>query len=124
MKTHRTIRYRLHPTTRAKASKLWGTADACRFVWNHLVGVLRDEYVFYGKCDPRAYSLYKRFTNLRKAYSWLNEYSYAIVGASLKPIETNYKGLWKGQGGLPKFKGRYTATASIPLVASAFRLNW
>ncbi len=56
MKTHRTIRYRLHPQTQAKANKLWAAAGACRYVWNHFVSVLRDEYVFYGQCDPRHYS--------------------------------------------------------------------
>ena len=57
MKTHRTIRYRLHPCTQTKARKLHALAGVCRFVWNHFVGVLRDEYVAYGKCDPSFYSI-------------------------------------------------------------------
>ncbi len=123
MKAHRTTRYRIHPQTRAKARKLWATAGACRYVWNHFVGVLRDEYVFYGQCDPRAYSLYKRFTNLRKTDPWLNEYSCTIVRAPLKAIEINYRKFYKKQGGLPKFKRRYTSPASIPLTTGTFKLN-
>ncbi len=123
MKTHRTIRYRLHPQTRAKARKLWATAGACRYMWNHFVGVLRDEYVFYDQCDSRAYSLYKRFTNLRKTDPRLNEYLCHIVRTPLKAIEINYRKFYKKQGGLPKFKGRYTSTASIPLGAGTFKIN-
>ena len=75
MKTHRTIRYCLHPRTEAKVRKLYELAGACRFVWNHFVAKLRDEYVFYGKADPRWYTLNKQFSNLRRAYPWLQDYS-------------------------------------------------
>ncbi len=123
MKTHRTIRYRLHPRTQAKARKLHGLAGACRFVWNHFVGVLRDEYKAYGKCDPRWYSLNTRFTHLRKQMPWLQGYSANIVRLSLKPIEITYKQFWKGEGGLPKFHGKHTHAPSIPLGAGMFKLQ-
>ena len=123
MKTHRTIRYRLHPCTQAKARKLHELAGACRFVWNHFVGVLRDEYVAYGKCDPRWYSLNPRFTNLRKQIPWLQQYSANIVRLSLKPIETAYLQFWKGEGGLPKFHGKHTHAPSIPLLSGLFKLQ-
>ena len=42
---------------------------------------------------------------------------------SLKPLETNYKKFWKGQGGLPKFHGRYTHASSFPLASGLFKLN-
>ena len=123
MKSYRTIRYRLHPRTQAKARKLHALAGACRYVWNHFVGVLRDEYVVYGKCDPRWYSLNSRFINLRKQEPWLQDYSCAIVRLSLKPIGTAYKQFWKGEGGLPKFHGRHTHVPSIPLGTGLFKLN-
>lgn len=37
MKVHRTIRYRLHPQTRAKHAKLFGLAGTCRYVQNELI---------------------------------------------------------------------------------------
>ncbi len=40
MKVHRTVRYRLHPGSARKNRQLHGTAGACRFVWNHMVGFL------------------------------------------------------------------------------------
>ena len=63
MKAHRTIRYRLHVGTRAKYHQLSGTAGACRYAWNHFVGKLKDDYIAYGKCDPKFYSLGKYFTS-------------------------------------------------------------
>ena len=51
MSTHRTIRYRLHPNTQTKARRLHELAGTCRFVWNHFVGVLRDECVACGHRD-------------------------------------------------------------------------
>ena len=123
MKIHRTIRYRMHPNTQAKARKLHALAGACRFVWNHFIGALRDEYVAYGTCDPRWYALGPRFTNLRKQLPWLQDYSCAIVHLSLKPIETCYKRFWKGEGGLPKFHGKHTHAPSIPLGSGMFKLQ-
>ena len=123
MKTYRTIRYRLHPQTPAKAHRLHELAGACRYVWNHFVGVLQDEYTAYGRCDPRWYSLLPRFTNLRRQKPWLQDYSANIVRLALKPIETTYQQFFKGEGGLPKFHGRYTHVPSIPLGTSLFRLQ-
>ena len=125
MTAHRTIRYRLHPQTRAKAHKLAGTAGACRFVWNHFVGKLRDEYICYGRSNYRAFTLYKQFTLLRRySKQWLQDYSAHIIRASLKSIEKNYKEFFKGNGsGLPKFKKYSRANDSFPLVRGKFRIN-
>ena len=123
MKSHRTLRYRLHPRTQAKARRLYELAGACRYVWNHFVGVLRDEYKAYGTCDSRWYALGPRFTNLRKQEKWLQEYSANIVRFSLKPIETAYKKFYAGKGGLPKFHGKHTHAPSIPLGSGMFKLQ-
>ena len=121
---HRTIRYRLHPQTKAKARKLAGMAGACRFVWNHFVGKLKAEYVCYGKSNYQFFALGKQFTLLRQyTYPWLQEYSMAIVRLSLKPIETSYKEFFKGVGGLPKFKARYWANDSFPLSKGLFKIS-
>ncbi len=107
MKTHRTIGYRLHTQTQAKARKLAGTAGACRFVWNHFVAKLRGEYATHNECHYRFYSLGKRFTSLRRDEdTWLQEYSMAIVRQSLKPIETAYRQFFKKEGGRPGFHVR------------------
>ena len=123
MKVHRTIRYRLHPGSSRKHQQLHGTAGACRFVWNHMVGKLKDEYEFGIKPDWRYFSMGKVFTVLRKhSYKWLQGYSAYVVKSSLQPIETTYREYFKDRkaGGKlnrqrPKFHGRYTTEPSFPI---------
>ena len=116
MKTNRTIRYRLYPATYQKHQKLHWTAGACRYVWNHFVGKLRDEYEYYGESKYHFFTLGKQFTTLRKhCDTWLQSYSSYIVKSSLRPIETAYKEFSKGNRGLPKFHRRNTHTPSFPI---------
>ena len=125
MKVHRTIRYRLHPGSSRKHQQLHGTAGACRFVWNHMVGKLKDEYEFGIKPDFRHYSLCHVFTIMRRddgTTKWLQDYPSKVVRISLKPIETAYREYFKDRkaGGklnrqLPKFHGRYTTEPSFPV---------
>ena len=98
-------------------------AGACRFVWNHFVTKLQDDYRYYGECDYRFYSLVTLWPGFRKFHPWLNDYPSHVIRQSLKAIETQYKAFFKGQGGLPKRHGRYTHAASIPLVKGSFKLN-
>ena len=116
MKANRTIRYRLYPTAYRKHQQLHGTAGACRHVWNNFVGKLKDEYEYYGESKFKYYTLCPQFTTLRKySRTWLQDYSANIVKMSLKPIETAYKGYFKGICGLPKFHGKYTHNLSFPI---------
>ena len=124
MKHYRTIRYRLHPNTKAKAEKLFALSGACRHVWNHFVAKLRDDYAFYGQCNYRWYSTGRLFTVLRKGQKdWLKAYSANIVKHTLKPIETAYQQFFKGHSGLPDFHGRYSHSPSFTCPKGTFRLN-
>ena len=131
MKAHRTVRYRLHPGSARKNQQLHGTAGACRFVWNHMVGKLRDDYEYYGECNFHYMStktiptqgLGRTFTVLRKhSYPWLQGYSAYIVKNSLQPIERTYQAFFKDleTGGklnrqLPQLHGKWTTTPSFPI---------
>ena len=124
MPAHRTIRYRLHPHTKEKARQLHGLAETCRFTWNHFIGKLRDNYRFYGECNPRWYSIGKLYTLWRNNYAkWTTNYSANIIKLSLKPIETAYKRFYQGKGGLPKFKKHYDHVPSFPLASGLFKLT-
>ena len=131
MKVHRTVRYRLHPGSRRKHQQLHGTAGACRFVWNHMVEKLKDEYEAWGTCNFYYMStktiptpgLGRTFTILRRhSYPWLQDYSAYIVKTSLQPIETTYKAFFddrKNGSKLncrpPKFHGKYSTPLSFPI---------
>ncbi len=132
MKVHRTVRYRLHPGSARKSQQLHGTAGACRFVWNHMVGKLRDEYEFGIKPDFRHYSLCHVFTVMRRedgTTKWLQDYPSKVVRISLKPIETAYKEFFKDRetGGklnrkLPQFHGKYSTIPSFPIDYQSARI--
>ena len=132
MKVPRTVRYRLHPGSARKNQQLHGTAGACRFVWNHMVGKLRDEYEFGIKPDFRHYSLCRVFTVMRRedgTTKWLQGYSSKAVRISLKPIETAYKAFFKDRetGGklnrkLPQFHGKYSTIPSFPVDYQSARI--
>ena len=131
MKVHRTVRYRLHPGSARKNQQLHGTAGACRFVWNHMVGKLRDEYEAWGICNFSYMStknvptpgLGRTFTILRRhSYKWLQGYSAYIVKSSLQPIETTYREFFKDvkTGGKlnrkpPRFHGKWATPPSFPI---------
>ena len=125
MKVYRTVRYRLHPGSSSKHQQLHGTAGACRFVWNHMVGKLRDEYEFGIRPDWRHYSLCHVLTIMRRddgTTKWLQDYSSKIIRISLKPIETTYRAFFddlKADGKLnrkpPRFHGKHSTAASFPI---------
>ena len=125
MKHYRTIHCRLYPTTQAKAAELHALSGACRHVWNHFVRKLKDDYEYYGECHYRWYNNNnKLLTILRQGHKpWLQAYSASIVRHSLKPIETAYQQFFKGQGGLPRFHGRYTTQPSFTCPQGTFKLN-
>lgn len=131
VKVRRTVRYRLHPGSARKNQQLHGTAGACRFVWNHMVGEIRDEHEAWGSCNFSYRStknvstteLGRVFTILRRhSYKWLQGYSAYIVKSSLQPIETTYREFFKDveAGGKPnhkppRFHGKWTTTPSFPI---------
>ena len=123
----RTVRYRLHPGSRATHRRMLGLAGACRFAWNQAIEKLRGDYAYYGQCDWRYFSLGKWFTIYRNSgYApWLREYSFGMVRASLKPIETAYKEFFKDpkRNGLPRFHSQHGTAPSFPVMADGAKLE-
>ena len=125
MKVQRTVRYRLYPGSARKNQQLHGTTGACRFVWNHMVRKLRDEYEFGIKPDFRHYSLCQVFTIMRRddgTTKWLQDYSSKVIRISLKSIETTYREFFKDREvgrklnrKLPRFHDKHTTIPSFPI---------
>ena len=112
--THRSVRMRLLPGNVATGRKLAGTAGACRFVWNHFLGLnqhWKDDKIVpeHDNDSVTFFSLGKEFTALRNSqeYDWLQEYSSREVRHSLKYLADAFQAYFKGQRGYPKFKSRY-----------------
>ena len=124
MAHYRTIRYRLHPNTKAKVEKRLALSGACRYVGNHFMGKLRDDDAFYGQCDFSGYSNNKLFTVLRYVQKdGLQDYLAAIVRHTVKPIETAYPQFFNCKGGFPRFHGRHAHSPPWTCPKGAFKLN-
>ncbi len=122
---HRSVRYRVHAGTKAKYSLLERQAGACRFVRNHFIGELQRDYRETGECEFSFYSLGKRFTQLRNLdkTAWLKKHSAAITRSALQGIEQTYRQYFNGQGGLPKFHGKWATPPSFTCPHGTFKLN-
>ena len=112
---HRSVRLRLLPESRQMAQQLAGTAGACRFVWNHFLARIQQEYAAYQagerKQAPRVtfFSLGKEFTALRSnpQYAWLQEYSFREVRYVLKYLADAYQAFFQGTRAYPRFQSRH-----------------
>ena len=116
----RAVRFALHPGNRRKGKLIARTAGATRFVWNRLLAENRRQYDLYrnwkpyyeaglivGDCPPKPpvsfFSLGKRFTELRREVSWLQDLPFAPVRYVLKYQADAWQRKFKG-GGFPKRK--------------------
>ena len=115
MTTHRAVRFRLYPGTRAKHQMLYRTAGACRFVWNHFLARTRREYrrhlamqaagFKYPKPSVSFFSLGKEFAALRKTIPWMQELPFGTVRYTLKRQADAWQRAFR-YGGFPKFHGK------------------
>ena len=94
--THRNIEYRLLPGSKANGAKLDGLAGACRYVWNRVRAEIEEEYrEGQEKRSLSYFSLFKRFTALRREVEWLPDYASVIVRYTLKYQADAWKAFFK-----------------------------
>ena len=108
---HRTVTYRLLPTTRAKHVGLCRIAGACRFVWNQVLADTEDLHRICRMVGARSpsvsfFTLGTVFTQLRRTTPWLQELHAATVRYALKRQADAWKQYFAGKRGRPRFKGR------------------
>ncbi len=111
-RTHRCITCRLLPVTRANARALSRLAGGCRFVWNQALADTEDLYRISRMVGAPApsltfFSLGKAFTDMRRATPWLAELPFGVVRHTLKRQADAWRRFFRGQGGRPRFRGRY-----------------
>ena len=115
---HRQIVYRLLPGTQPVAKRLTEQAWACWFTWNEMLGRQKAEYEeakARGEEPPSVtrFSLYKRFTKLRRDVPRLSDYSFDITRYTLKYQADAWKAASR-DGGFPRFKSkRWTPSFTI-----------
>lgn len=107
----RTVEFVVLPTTRAKASKMFQIAGACRYVWNHFREKnLADYQAFKNGKGQRPHTSYfslgVEFTKLRHETDWLRELPANPIKYTLKYFADALKEAMAGKKGFPKPRSR------------------
>ena len=116
---YRQVVYRVVPGTLSRARRLAAIAGACRFVWNELLDQQEQLHAAARMCAGRApsptrFTLYKGFTDLRRATPWLQALPFSPVRHVLKYQADAWKRFFDGTAGRPRFKSRGADSVTIP----------
>ena len=107
----RTVEFVVLPTSKAKATKMFQIAGACRYVWNHFREKNLAEYQAFkngkGQRPSTSYfSLGVDFTKLRYKTDWLQDVPANPIKYTLKYFADALKEAMAGKKGFPKPRSR------------------
>jgi len=124
IKEIRTVEFVVLPTSKEKAKKMFQTAGACRYVWNHFREKnLADYQAFKNgngqKPQTSFFSLALEFTKLRHETDWLRELPANPVKHTLKYFADSLGEAIKGRRGFPKPKSRAKTAPSFTIAADS-----
>ncbi|MDE0291003.1 MAG: transposase [Candidatus Dadabacteria bacterium] len=119
----RTVEFVVLPVTKAKATKMFQIAGACRFVWNHFREKNLADYQAFknGKGEkPKTsyFSLGVEFTRLRHETQWMLELPANPVKHTLKYFADALKEAMTGKKDFPKPKIRKKTAPSFTIPSS------
>ena len=120
----RTVEFVVLPTTKAKASKMFRIAGACRYVWNHFREKNLADYQAFrnGKGEkPKTsyFSLGVEFTRLRRETQWMLELPANPIKHTLKYFADALREAMTGKKGFPKPRSRKKTAPSFTIPSSA-----
>ena len=120
----RTVEFVVLPNSKAKASKMFQIAGACRYVWNHFREKNLADYQAFRKGKGQRpqtsfFSLGVEFTKLRHETEWMRELPANPVKHTLKYFADALKEAMAGKKGFPKPKGRKRTAPSFTIPSSA-----
>ena len=116
-----TVTYRLRGDTKTY-SYLNQLAGTNRYLWNHALGDLENQYKETGKSDYSHFSLCKWYLSHKREVDWLKEYPQVLTRTILKDLSIGYKSFLQGKRGFPKYKSKHGSKKSIAveIVTSQF----
>lgn len=117
------VKYKLKPNASQKAD-LFRMFNADRFVYNKLLGLIKDFYFGEYKKDsskpsiPSGMDLIKEITKLKGKYQWLYNTPNDYLQASASNLSRAFDGFYR-KGGYPKFKSRKLNKQSLNMYAGS-----
>ncbi len=120
----RTVEFVVLPTSKAKATKMFQIAGACRYVWNHFREKNLADYQAFknGKAERPQTSYFSfgvEFTKLRRETDWMQELPANPIKHTLKYFADALKEAMAGKKGFPKPKSRKRTAPSFTIPSSA-----
>ncbi len=120
----RTAEFVVLPTSKAKATKMFRIAGACRYVWNHFREKNLADYQAFrnGKAERPQTSYFSfgvEFTKLRRETDWMQELPANPIKHTLKYFADALKEAMAGKKGFPKPKSRKRTAPSFTIPSSA-----
>ena len=109
-----TLRYRLRGDTKMY-SHLNQLAGTNRYLWNHALSDLENQYKETGESKFSYFDLCKWYTNKKQEVdlNWLKEYPTVFSRTGLKDLSIGYKSFLQGKRGFPKYKSKHKSKKSF-----------
>ena len=123
MRQYVNIRYRLRGS-RAMYRYLEELAGVNRYLWNHALGKIREDYESTGKSETSFIGLAKWYKQHKDTEApWLSEYPVASTRAGLKRLADAFRAFFSGGRGHPRFKKKGIARKSFAVDVTGGQLK-
>lgn len=109
---------RIYPT-KNQEELLKKHIGCCRFIWNQMIEVQKENYMNGGKYISK-FSMIKLIPSIKKEYEWLNEISNHSLQLICKDVNTAYQRFFKKISNYPKFKTKKKSKLSYPVRCDRF----
>ena len=91
----------------------------CRFIWNQMIEVQKENYMNGGKYISK-FSMIKLISSIKKEYEWLNEVSNHSLQLICKDVNIAYQRFFKKISNYPRFKSKKRSKLSYPVRCDRF----
>ena len=109
---------RIYPT-KDQEELLRKHIGCCRFIWNHMIEVQKENYQ-NGEKYLNHFGMIKLIPSIKKEFEWLNEVSNISLQRICDDVNTAYQRLFKKISNYPKFKSKKRSKLSYPVRCDRF----
>lgn len=109
---------RIYPT-KNQEELLKKHIGCCRFIWNHMIEVQKENYKNDGKYISK-FNMIKLIPSIKKEFEWLNEVSMSSLQRVCDDLNNSYQRFFKKISNYPKFKSKKSSKLSYPVCCNRF----
>ena len=109
---------RIYPT-KDQEELLRKHIGCCRFIWNHMIEVQKENYKNDGKYISK-FNMIKLIPSIKKEFEWLNEVSMSSLQRVCDDLNNSYQRFFNKISNYPKFKSKKRSKLSYPVCCNRF----